>query len=104
MIRKDSHVHQLRTMRRLLIIYFSVVALLLLFILKGYLFIDFLYEYGIIYHIFGGYQRIILPTFSSDSYDLNRNINSIRKNNNIPFIYLKLGYDLKQLINPGISS
>jgi hypothetical protein len=85
-------------------IYFSVVALILLFFFKDSI-IDFLFEYGIIYHIFNGYQRIILPSFSLDNYDeLNRNINSIRKNKKIPFIYVKLDHDLKQLINPGISS
>ena len=83
---------------------FSVVALILFTFFKDSL-IDFLFEYGIIYHVFNGYQRIILPSFSLDNFNdyLNRNINSIRKNKKIPLIYVKLGYDLKQLINPGMS-
>ena len=81
---------------------FSVVALILYIFLKDFL-IDLLFEYGIIYHVFNGYQRIILPSFSLDNDYLNRNINSIRNNKKIPLIYVKLGYDLKQLINPGMS-
>lgn len=90
---------------RILIIYTLFTFAVITVILKGYLVVDFLYEYGIIYHIFG-YTRILVPDMmDNNSHRLadeqNRSIFAIRMNRKIPHIWQKLKYQLNNLINPG---